>query len=63
MNFPVAQTLFAQVKTNQAAGALEVDADLQSGKRIGKGKLTVIDNQVNASTGTVRHASHIRQYG
>jgi membrane fusion protein, multidrug efflux system len=53
VNFPVAQTLFDEVKKYQATSPLEVDAYSQSGKQIGKGKLTVIDNQVNASTGTV----------
>jgi membrane fusion protein, multidrug efflux system len=53
VNFPIAQTLFDEVKKYQATSRLEVDAYSQSGKWIGKGKLTVIDNQVNASTGTV----------
>lgn len=53
VNFPVAQTLFDEVKKHQAGGPLEVDAYSQSERRIGKGKLTVIDNQVNTSTGTV----------
>jgi membrane fusion protein, multidrug efflux system len=53
VNFPVAQTLFDAVKKNQATSPLEVEAYSQSGKRIGEGKLTVVDNQVNASTGTV----------
>lgn len=53
VNFPVAQTLFDKVKKYQATSPLEVEAYSQSGKRIGKGKLTVIDNQVNTGTGTV----------
>ena len=53
VNFPVAQTLFDEVKKHQATSPLEVDAYSQSGKRIGQGKLTVIDNQVNTGTGTV----------
>jgi membrane fusion protein, multidrug efflux system len=53
VRFPVAQTLFDEVRQNQAAGALEVDAYAQSGKLIAKGKLTVIDNRVNISSGTV----------
>jgi membrane fusion protein, multidrug efflux system len=53
VNFPIAQTLFDQVREHQASAALEVDAYSQGGKLIGKGKLTVIDNQVNVATGTV----------
>jgi membrane fusion protein, multidrug efflux system len=53
VTFPIAQTLFDEVRKNQAAGALEVDAYSQVGKLIGKGEVTVIDNQVNATTGTV----------
>jgi len=53
VNFPVAQTLFDEVKKYQATSPLEVEAYSQTGKLIGKGKLTVIDNQVNTSTGTV----------
>jgi membrane fusion protein, multidrug efflux system len=53
VNFPVAQTLFDEVRKNQAAHALEVDAYSQQGKLIAKGKVTVIDNQVNAATGTI----------
>ena len=61
VSFPVAQTMFHEVRQNQAAGPLEVDAYSQSGKLIAKGKLTVIDNQVNTSTGTVHDAGDIRQ--
>ncbi len=53
VNFPVAQTLFDEVRKYQATSPLQAEAYSQSGKLIGKGKLTVIDNQVNASTGTV----------
>jgi membrane fusion protein, multidrug efflux system len=53
INFPVAQTLFDEVKEYQASSPLDVEAYSQSGKLIGRGKLAVIDNQVNASTGTV----------
>jgi membrane fusion protein, multidrug efflux system len=53
VNFPVAQTLFDEVKKHQGTSPLGVEAYSQSEKRIGKGKLTVIDNQVNTSTGTV----------
>jgi len=40
-------------KRNQAASPLEADAYSQTGKLIEKGKLAVIDDQVNTSTGTV----------
>lgn len=53
VTFPIPQTVLDEVRHNQAAGALDVEAYAQSGKLIEKGKLTVIDNQVNASTGTV----------
>lgn len=53
VSFAVAQNYLDQIKRNQAAGALEVDAYSQAGKLLEKGKLTVIDNQVNTSAGTV----------
>ena len=40
-------------KRNQAASPQEADAYSQTGKLIEKGKLAVIDDQVNTSTGTV----------
>jgi multidrug efflux system membrane fusion protein len=53
VTFPVAQTIFDVVRQNQAAGALDVLAYSQAGKMLGRGKLTVIGNQVDAGTGTV----------
>lgn len=53
VSFNVPQILLDQIKTNQATAPLEVDAYSQSGKLLEEGKLTVIDNQVNTSTGTV----------
>jgi membrane fusion protein, multidrug efflux system len=53
VSFAVAQGFLGQIKTNQAKGALEVRAYSQAGKLIEKGKLTVIDNQVNTNAGTV----------
>jgi multidrug efflux system membrane fusion protein len=53
VDFNVPQTLLDEIKGNQAASALEVDAYSQAGKLLEKGKLTLIDNQVNSSTGTV----------
>ena len=53
VSFTVPQNLLDQIKPNQAAGPLEVDAYSQAGKLLEKGKLTVIDNQVNTSAGTV----------
>lgn len=53
VSFPVAQTQLDQVKQRQADGELDADAYLQSGEFIEQGKLTVIDNQVNTSSGTV----------
>lgn len=53
VNFSVAQTLLQQILRNQAAGALEADAYSQTGKLLEKGRVTLINNQVNAATGTV----------
>jgi membrane fusion protein, multidrug efflux system len=53
VTFPIAQTVFDQVKKYQAISPLEVDAYSQGGQLIDKGKLTVVDNQVNVNTGTV----------
>jgi membrane fusion protein, multidrug efflux system len=52
VNFTVPQTLLDQVIKNQAKGTLDVSAYSQAEKLLGKGKLTVIDNQVNTATGT-----------
>lgn len=53
VSFNVPQTYLDQIKQNEAASPLEVDAFSQAGKLLEKGKLTLIDNQVNTSTGTV----------
>jgi multidrug efflux system membrane fusion protein len=53
VNFNIAQNLLDQIKHNQAISPLEVDAYSQAGTLLEKGKLTLIDNQVNISTGTV----------
>jgi membrane fusion protein, multidrug efflux system len=53
VTFSIPQSALDQVKQNQAEEPLEVDAYSQSGKLLEKGKLTLIDNQVNTSTGTV----------
>jgi membrane fusion protein, multidrug efflux system len=53
VSFAVAQGYLDQIKTNQAKAALEVRAYSQAGKLLEKGKLTVIDNQVNTAAGTV----------
>jgi multidrug efflux system membrane fusion protein len=53
VSFNVPQTYLDQIKHNQAASPLEVDAFSQAGKLLDKGKLTLIDNQVNTSAGTV----------
>jgi membrane fusion protein, multidrug efflux system len=51
--FNVPQNLLDEIKRNQAVEPLEVDAYSQGGKLLEKGRLTIIDNQVNTSTGTV----------
>jgi membrane fusion protein, multidrug efflux system len=55
VSFPVPQTMLDEVRQNQhkMTGGLDVEAYSQSGKLLEKGKLTVINNQVNPSTGTV----------
>ncbi len=53
VNFAVPQLALDQIKRNQVKGALEVQAYSQAGKLVEKGKLTVIDNQVNTGAGTV----------
>jgi multidrug efflux system membrane fusion protein len=53
VTFTVPQTQLSEVRTNQAAGALDVEAYSQTGKLLEKGKLSLIDNAVNTATGTV----------
>lgn len=53
VTFSVPQAALDQIKQNQAKEPLEVDAYSQTGKLLEKGKLTLIDNQINTSTGTV----------
>jgi multidrug efflux system membrane fusion protein len=51
--FNVPQNMLDEIKRNQAIEPLEVDAYSQGGKLLEKGRLTIIDNQVNTGTGTV----------
>jgi len=53
VNFPVAQTMLDEVRQHQTPAGLDVEVYSQSGRLLEKGKLTVINNQVNTSTGTV----------
>jgi multidrug efflux system membrane fusion protein len=53
VTFTVPQTDLDQIKQNQAKASLEVHAYSQAEKLLEKGQLTVIDNQVNTTTGTV----------
>lgn len=53
VSFNVPQTALSEVRHNQSAAPLEVDAFSQDGKLLGKGQLTIIDNHVNTSTGTI----------
>jgi membrane fusion protein, multidrug efflux system len=52
VNFSVPQTVLDEVIQGQQKGPLQVQAYSQAGKLLGKGQLTVINNQVNTSTGT-----------
>ncbi len=53
VTFPIPQNELNDVRTAQAEGALDVRALAQNGKELGDGKLTFINNQVAAATGTV----------
>jgi membrane fusion protein, multidrug efflux system len=53
VTFTISQTMLSEVKENQTKGALNVLARSQAGKSLGTGKLTIINNQVAAATGTV----------
>jgi membrane fusion protein, multidrug efflux system len=53
VSFNVPQIRFSEILRNQTEAPLEVDAVSQDGKLVEKGKLTVIDNQINTSTGTI----------
>ena len=53
VSFNVPQSRLGEIKRNQAAAPLEVQAYSQDGKLLETGKLTLIDNTVNTSTGTV----------
>jgi multidrug efflux system membrane fusion protein len=54
VTFNVPQDRLDEILRNQASGALQVGVYTQDRKMIGTGKLSLIDNQVNASTGTVK---------
>ncbi len=53
VSFPIPQGDLTEVRAAQAKGALDVHALAQNGKELGDGKLTFINNQVVATTGTV----------
>jgi membrane fusion protein, multidrug efflux system len=53
VTFSVPQDRLDEIVHNQAAGALQVGVYTQDRKLIETGKLTLIDNQVSTSTGTV----------
>jgi membrane fusion protein, multidrug efflux system len=53
VTFTVAQDRLDEIQHSQSAGALQVGVYTQDRKLIETGKLTLIDNQVNTSTGTV----------
>ena len=53
VTFPIPQAELAEVREAQAKAPLEVRALSQEGKVLGEGKLTFINNQVVAATGTV----------
>jgi len=53
VTFSVPQTTLNEIVQNQSVAPLEVEAYSQTGQLIEKGKLTVINNQVSSTTGTV----------
>jgi multidrug efflux system membrane fusion protein len=53
VSFNVPQIRLSEIQRAQTAAPLEVVAFSQDGKLLDEGKLTVIDNQVNTSAGTV----------
>jgi membrane fusion protein, multidrug efflux system len=53
VSFNVPQTMLGEILRKSGAGALQVGAYSQAGKLLGKGKVTLINNQVNTSTGTI----------
>jgi membrane fusion protein, multidrug efflux system len=53
VSFNVPQIRLSEIQRAQTAAPLEVVAFSQDGKLLDKGKLAVIDNQVNTSAGTV----------
>ena len=53
VTFSVPQDMLDEIRRNQARAPLEADAYSQAGKLLEKGKLALIDNQINTSTGTV----------
>ncbi len=52
VTFPIPQTKLDEVRAAQAKAPLDVQALSQSGKTLGEGKLSFINNQVAAATGT-----------
>jgi membrane fusion protein, multidrug efflux system len=53
VSFTVPQTMIGAIREKQDQAPLEVSAFSQAGKLVATGKLTLIDNQVNGSTGTI----------
>ena len=53
VNFPIPQTQLREVQAAQDKAPLDVQALSQTGKMLGDGKLTFINNQVVTTTGTV----------
>ncbi len=55
VNFTVPQDRADEIRRNQTAGALSVIAYASDDKTVlGQGKITLIDNQIDAATGTLR---------
>ena len=53
VSFSVPETDLDTIRENQAKGALTVEAYSQGGKPLAEGKLTLIDNEVATTTGTI----------
>ena len=52
VTFPIPQTQLGEVRTAQAKAPLDVHAFSEAGKNLGDGKLSFINNQILATTGT-----------
>lgn len=53
VNFSIPETALGEVHLHQSRAPLAVEATSQAGKKLAAGRLSLIDNEANTSTGTV----------